>query len=118
MSSTACCSRSTASWRWYSARMSSPGSTGRPSLRRVGKGALAPCPPPAFVSVNGGHASLCPPDGSLSCGGIPDSALLVRATISCRRSRQRRGACAERTLHHHGVEPAAELEADIVERAG
>src|SRR5207302_7654749 len=30
--------------------------------RRVGKGALAPCPPSVRgVVVNGGHASLCPP---------------------------------------------------------
>ena len=27
--------------------------------------------------------------------------------------RHRRSALAERALHHHGVEPAAELEADI-----
>src|SRR5581483_464020 len=28
---------------------------------RVGKGALAPCPPPVSVDGFGGHASLCPP---------------------------------------------------------
>ena len=32
---------------------------------RVGKGALAPCPPASFVDMSGGHASLCPPYDSM-----------------------------------------------------
>jgi hypothetical protein len=45
-------------------------------VRRVGKGALAPCPPPIRknerheLRVDGGHASLCPPYG-LRRYGIP-----------------------------------------------
>jgi len=35
------------------------------SFRRVGKGAHAPCPPFACTNVDGGHASLCPPYGSV-----------------------------------------------------
>src|SRR3954462_13673532 len=30
-------------------------------MRRVGKGALAPCPPIRTLALDGGHAALCPP---------------------------------------------------------
>jgi len=36
-------------------------------LRRVGKGALAPCPP-FLLEDAGGHAALCPPYGSAMTG--------------------------------------------------
>src|SRR6266496_287863 len=48
---------------------------------------------------------------SSSCGGPSRFALL--AILGLRVRRQRGGAFAERALHHHRVQPAAEFEADI-----
>src|SRR4051812_44030886 len=83
MNWSACCSRSTASWRWCSggypvARMDR--SEIRDSLRGGSTAAH-------YATLDAGY----------------EDAL----------TRQRPGAFAERALHHHGVQPAAELEADI-----
>src|SRR5947209_17460327 len=57
--------------------------------RRVGKGALAPCPPSIqTVVANGGHASLCPP----FCNGprlVNPFALSARRGLASVRGRRR-----------------------------
>ena len=53
-------------------------------MRRVGKGALAPCPP--FLApwlMRGGHAALCPPYKNNSRErNMPAAFFVVRATVT------------------------------------
>jgi hypothetical protein len=51
---------------------------------RVGKGALAPCPP-FFAEENGGHAALCPPYSSAAAVPSPDS-IFKQPNRHCERS--------------------------------
>jgi len=44
------------------------------AITRVGKGALAPCPPFYFPRQDGGHAALCPPYAA-SSGYMPSTHL-------------------------------------------
>src|SRR5580704_895298 len=58
---------------------------------RVGKGALAPCPPFKLGASHGGHAALCPPYGPLVWG-------LQNESPTLRTGRHRRGASVQPLL--------------------
>src|SRR6185312_13749081 len=52
------------------------------ALRRVGKGAQAPCPPFVHPRMNGGHAALCPSYSYCSLSYFTVSAPALQATAS------------------------------------